>query len=168
MSDEPAFEASEEHEAPEPIVPPLNGVLQNSDRISWRTIWYYEQEELDTFEASSTGCLLTRYKDAQPYSRQLPLAIGKVMPVDIGFVEHPRVIIIDNATKWRGQFNPTDEQRQQVASSSIHVTIGTELVAILRPGQMQHFWVNAEVASRMTITNIGEIVSRIKLTVMSE
>jgi hypothetical protein len=169
LSEQPAPEEPEDHPAPEPIVPPLDGVLQNSDRLSWRTSWYYEQQELDTVEISSAGSILTRNKDAPPYSRVLARpGDSNRIPLDTGFVENPRVIIIENLTKWRGPFNPTDQQRMELAESRVNVYIGEEVVAILQPGQMQNFWISPEIAGRMTIQAVGAAVSRIKFVVLSE
>lgn len=131
------------------VLPPPPSILQASDRISWNSRFYYEQDGEDIVEVGSSGWALTKSKDSQPYIRQMPLT--KRMPVDIGHVEDPRLIIIDNTTKWRGMLQPSDEDREVLADSFVIVMIGEERVAELGPKQEQHFWVTSDIAARMTL-----------------
>lgn len=148
------------------IVPdPDGGVLSVGDRLSWRLQWYYEQTGEDVVEVSSPGWLLTKEKECQPYVRTGPIR-GSI-PLDCGFVEKPRVVIIENTTKWRGRLHPTAEQKAAVDDSHLVVLIGSELVGVLGPGMNQHFWVTPSIAAKMSIEGIGDIC-RMKVVIFSE
>lgn len=113
--------------------------LAQADRISWNLRYYYEQEGEDPVELYAAGWALTNSKIVEPYSRTITLQPGRRYHFDIGHVEEPGMIFIQNVTKWRGQLLASEEQLQVIADSIAIIRIGEEVAGIMRPHQMQSF-----------------------------
>ena len=130
-------EAPPDEESEGMVLPPHP--LAMADRISWNLRYYYEQEGEDPVELYSAGWDLTNSKIVEPYQRTITLQPGKRHQFDIGHVEEPGMIFIQNVTKWRGQLTPTPEQLEVIAASVVIIRIGDEVAGIIRPHQMQPF-----------------------------
>jgi hypothetical protein len=127
----------EENESDGMVLPPHP--LAQADRISWNLRFYYEQEGEDPVELYAAGWDLTNSKIVEPYQRTVTLNPGRRYNFDIGHVEEPGMIFIQNVTKWRGQLTPNEDQLKAIADSIVIVRLGDEVTGHLRPHQMQHF-----------------------------
>ena len=89
----------------------------------------------------NVGGIYLRCRPDEPYARAVTLVPGNPIKFDTGYVEHPRLIIIQNITKWAGRTNPSVEVAEKYAKSIILIRIGGEAKMSLAPGQAQPFWV---------------------------
>lgn len=160
----------EPEELPEGIQPgliagDLNGAVQDADRISWNGRFYYEQAGEPAVEIEASGWTMASGKGQEPYTRTM--ALRNKMPLDTGFVERAGLVTIQNVTKWRGQFLPTEEQKQSIISSRVLIWLGDRCIGRLAPGQCQHFWNCSEIAEALLLEPVGESV-RVKVGLFAE
>lgn len=121
-------------------IPPVIDVLESADRLTWVMQFYYEQINVDPVQIECRGHLLTKSAADEPYTRALTLVPGNPIKFDTGFVECPRMIVIQNITRWTGRTNPSQSVADKYDSSYTIIRIG-EACMSLAPGQAQPFWV---------------------------
>lgn len=114
----------------------LPRVLETADRIS--IVGFVHLEHFgETPESIPLRVVYNPQQREQLYTRRLSVAAAAPMPLDLGWVKTPGMILIENRAGQRQTTIPTKEQEEAAARLVLEVVLPRGDCMVVRPGRVQ-------------------------------